>query len=67
MRAAILRSAGSDAELGSFDDPTPSDGQLVVNVSAAGLNPVDLYLASGQLGDPKVPRVVGQELSLIHI
>jgi NADPH:quinone reductase-like Zn-dependent oxidoreductase len=61
MRAAILRSAGSAPELGTFDDPTPSDGQLVVNVTAAGLNPVDLYLASGQLGDPKVPRVVGQE------
>jgi NADPH:quinone reductase-like Zn-dependent oxidoreductase len=61
MRAAILRSAGAEPELGSFDDPSPSDGRLVVIVSAAGLNPVDLYLASGQLGDPEVPRVIGQE------
>lgn len=61
MRAAILRSAGSDPQVGNFDDPSPSDGELVVNVTAAGLNPVDLYLASGQLGEPQVPRVVGQE------
>jgi NADPH:quinone reductase-like Zn-dependent oxidoreductase len=61
MRAAILRSVGGDPEVGSFDDPTPSDGHVVLDVSLAGVNPIDIRLASGQLGAPRVPSVVGLE------
>src|ERR1700742_1803489 len=61
MRAAILNSAGADPEVGSFDDPIAADGQVLVEVSLAGVNPIDIRLASGQLGAPRVPAVVGLE------
>jgi NADPH:quinone reductase-like Zn-dependent oxidoreductase len=61
MRAAILHSVGGDPEVGSFDDPTPRDGHVVLDVSLAGVNPIDIRLASGQLGAPRVPSVVGLE------
>ena len=50
MRASVLHAAGADPELGSFDEPLATDGQAVVDIAAAAMNPVDLYLASGQLG-----------------
>jgi NADPH:quinone reductase-like Zn-dependent oxidoreductase len=40
-----------------FEEPHGDD---VVSVTLAGLNPVDLALASGQLGQPDVPKVVGK-------
>jgi NADPH2:quinone reductase len=63
MRAAILREFGKPPEIGEFDDPTPGGGQAVVDVLAAGLNPVDLLKASGHFygGNPPLPSVVGTE------
>jgi NADPH:quinone reductase-like Zn-dependent oxidoreductase len=61
MRAAILKTVGADPELGGFDDPIPADGQALVEVAVAGVNPIDLRLASGQLFRPRVPSVVGRE------
>jgi NADPH:quinone reductase-like Zn-dependent oxidoreductase len=57
MRAAILRSVGGAPEVGDFDEP---DHDTVV-VTTAGCNPVDLALASGALGRPRIPSVVGKE------
>lgn len=63
MRAAILREYGAPPEPGPFDDPEPGDGQELVEVLAAGLNPVDLAIASGTFyaGSPPLPSVVGRE------
>ncbi len=61
MRAAILQAAGADPVVGAFDDPTAADGNVVVEVAAAGVNPIDIRLASGQLGQPRTPAVVGLE------
>ena len=61
MRAAILRSVGAAPEVGTFDDPTPGDGHVVLDVALAGVNPIDIRLASGQLGQPRIPSVVGLE------
>jgi NADPH2:quinone reductase len=61
MRAAILRSVGGDPEVGTFEDPTTDDGYVVLDVALAGVNPIDIRLASGQLGQPRVPSVVGLE------
>jgi NADPH:quinone reductase-like Zn-dependent oxidoreductase len=63
MRAAILRAYGAPPEPGDFDEPTAGGGQVVVEVEAAGLNPVDLAGASGAFyrGNPPLPSVPGLE------
>jgi hypothetical protein len=61
MNAAILREIGAAPSAGTFDDPVAADGHQVVDVAVAGVNPVDLALASGQLGEPAVPSIVGKE------
>ncbi|MGI8903262.1 MAG: quinone oxidoreductase family protein [Solirubrobacteraceae bacterium] len=61
MRAAVLYERGATPEVAEFDDPTPTDGQVVVEVGVAGANPVDLAIASGAFGDPQLPYVVGRE------
>ena len=44
------------------DVPEPTGGEAVVDVLAAGLNPIDLRLASGTLmRKPPLPSVVGSE------
>ena len=58
MRAAILREYGTTPEIGEF--PAPA-GEGVVEVTAGGLNPIDLRTATGALGKGEVPRVVGKE------
>jgi len=47
MRAAVLPAHGAVPEFGTFDDPTPADGQEALTVLAGGLNPVDIRIASG--------------------
>jgi NADPH:quinone reductase-like Zn-dependent oxidoreductase len=64
MRAAILRAYGAPPEPGEFDEPEArAEGQLVVAIEAAGLNPVDIGSASGKFyeGNPPLPSVVGKE------
>jgi NADPH2:quinone reductase len=60
MRAAVLHEYGAVPEVGEFDEPV---GELVVDVLAAGLNPIDLRIASGTLPArrPELPCVVGSE------
>jgi NADPH2:quinone reductase len=61
MRAAVIREAGAGPELVT-DHPEPQ-AELVVDVTAAPLNPVDLSIASGQFyaGPPNTPYVPGVE------
>src|SRR4051794_41924464 len=61
MRAAILRWYGAPPEAGEFDEPESANGSVVVDVVAAGLNPVDIRIASGTFygGSPPLPRVAG--------
>ncbi len=63
MRAAILRHYGHTPEIGDFHEPTAADSQVIVNVLAGGLNPVDLSRSSGRFyaGVPPIPSVVGSE------
>jgi NADPH2:quinone reductase len=64
VAAAVLREYGKPPEFGSFDGPpAPSDGQLLVEVEVAGLNPVDVALGEQTyyLPSPPVPYVPGIE------
>ena len=61
MRAAVIRTAGAAPELvGDHDEP---DADVVVDITAAPLNPVDLSIASGRFyaGPPNTPYVPGVE------
>jgi len=64
MRAAILREYDATPELGSFEDPAASEGTVVADVLAAGLNPVDIRKAAGVFPlapKPPLPSVAGWE------
>jgi NADPH2:quinone reductase len=60
MRAAVLHEYGATPVVEDFADP---EGDDVVEVLAAGLNPIDLRIASGTLPArrPELPSVVGSE------
>ena len=57
----VRRTGGPDVLLlEELPDPVPGDGQLVVRVHAAGVNPVDVYIRSAAQGrNPSLPYVPG--------
>lgn len=62
MRAAVLREYGVP-EPGEFEEPAAGAGQAVVDVLAAGVNPVDVAICAGRFyaGKPPLPSVAGRE------
>jgi NADPH:quinone reductase-like Zn-dependent oxidoreductase len=62
MRAAVLREYGVPSP-GEFEEPAAADGQAVVEVLAAGVNPVDVSISAGRFyaGKPPLPSVAGRE------
>ena len=62
MRAAVLHEYGTPRH-GEFEEPVAGEGEVVVAVAAAGLNPVDVAKAAGTFyaGKPPLPSVAGQE------
>lgn len=62
MEAAVLRDYGSDPELGEFEEPS-ANGLALVDVTVAGLNPVDHTIATGRFPgrEPPLPSVPGLE------
>ena len=62
LRAAVLTAYDKPPAPGEFDDPEPRDGAVVVDVAVAGINPIDLFIASGGLpAKPPLPSVPGRE------
>src|SRR5437016_13742012 len=63
MRAAVVREVGATPELAELPDPKRGDGEALVEVRAAALNPIDLAIASGRFyaGPPQVPYAPGRE------
>jgi NADPH:quinone reductase-like Zn-dependent oxidoreductase len=63
MHAAVLHEYGATPVYEEFEAPVAGDGQVIVEVSAAGVNPVDVRKASGTFasGPPPLPSVVGSE------
>ncbi len=63
MRAAVVSEYKAAPALGERDEPQASDGQAIVSMRAAGLNPADIAVASGTFaaGSPPLPYVPGIE------
>jgi NADPH:quinone reductase-like Zn-dependent oxidoreductase len=62
VRAAVLQEYGVPFA-GEFEEPVAAPGQAVVEVLAAGVNPVDLAICAGRFyaGKPPLPSVAGRE------
>jgi NADPH:quinone reductase-like Zn-dependent oxidoreductase len=63
MHAAVLRSLGKPPRYDQFPDPVPGEGEVIVQVRAASLKPVDKQLASGShFASPReLPVVCGTD------
>src|SRR3954465_14714290 len=61
MRAAVLYELGTIPAFTDFKEPHADERHDVLEVLLAGLNPVDLYIASGMYGEVSLPCVVGLE------
>jgi NADPH2:quinone reductase len=48
--------------IGDVAEPVADDGEVVIRLEYAGLNPADRYLAKGEYpGKPKMPHVLGRD------
>ena len=63
VRAAVIGAYGQPPEVTDWRAPVPGAGTTLVRLEAAGLNPVDLAIASGRfyLPLPAAPVVAGAE------
>lgn len=63
MRAAVVSELGQPPSPGELPEPSAGDGDVVLEVLAAPLNPVDLSIAAGSFygGHPELPFVPGAE------
>lgn len=63
MKAAVVTEYGQSPEYIEFDAPQASDQVDLIEIEVAGLNPVDLAIASGKFdsGAPPLPYVTGLE------
>jgi len=61
MNAAVVNVLGQPPRFQAFPDPTPQEGEVVIQVRAAGLHPIVKALASGThyAGKGEVPSVPG--------
>lgn len=63
MRAVVFeRNGGPDVlESKELEDPTPGDGEVLVNVEAVGINYRDVYEREGRGYGAKPPAIIGVE------
>lgn len=65
MKAMRAHQAGGPEQLCYEDAPDPElgDGQVLIRVGAAGINPADLVRLSGELAPLKLPYITGTDVS----
>jgi NADPH:quinone reductase len=63
MKAAVITELGQPPVVQSVPEPARGEGEALLEMLAASINPVDLAVASGRFfaGSPPVPYVVGAE------
>jgi NADPH:quinone reductase-like Zn-dependent oxidoreductase len=63
MHAAVLHALGKPPRSEEFPEPIPGEGEVLINVSAASLKPVDKQMAAGThyAGPQEFPVVCGMD------
>ena len=63
MRAAVVTELGQPPSSGELPEPSPGEGEVVLEVLAAPLNPLDVAVSTGAFygGHPELPFVPGAE------
>ena len=64
MKAIIVKEFGAPEvmKLEKNSDLEPSENQILVNIKAAGVNPVDTYIRAGQHAQkPNLPYTPGKD------
>jgi propanol-preferring alcohol dehydrogenase len=62
MRAMVLEEPGRELVEHEISDPTPAEGQVLVEVSTCGVCRTDLHIVDGELTEPKLPLVLGHQI-----
>ena len=63
VTAARLVEHGKPVQVEVVDVLEPGEGEVIVDLAFAGVNPVDRYGALGRVADGPVPRTLGTEAS----
>ena len=68
MKAVVLHQYGGPKELKyeDFQDPTPGEGEVLVRVAAASINPIDWKIRSGVMKEYfpfEFPAILGRDVS----
>jgi propanol-preferring alcohol dehydrogenase len=58
----VLRAAGERLELAELPAPRPGPGEVSITVEACGVCRTDLHILDGELGQPKLPLVLGHQI-----
>jgi NADPH:quinone reductase-like Zn-dependent oxidoreductase len=63
MKAALVEQVGQPPVVGEVAEPRRDEGQALVQVTAAAINPIDISISLGTFygGSPEVPYVMGRE------
>ncbi len=65
MKAVVAHEFGGPEVL-KYEDvarPEPKENEVLVRVIAAGVNPVDTYVRSGNFGTPTLPVIPGRDIA----
>src|SRR5919198_864323 len=65
MKAVVIHETGGPEVLQweEVPDPEPEDGEVLVRVHAAGVNPADWKRRRGAYGEVELPAILGYEMS----
>jgi alcohol dehydrogenase, propanol-preferring len=62
MQAMVLERAGTPLKAATIPRPEPGPNQILLKVLACGVCRTDLHIHDGELGEPKLPLVLGHEI-----
>jgi propanol-preferring alcohol dehydrogenase len=62
MQAMVLERAGTPLKAVTIPRPEPGPDQILLKVLACGVCRTDLHIYDGELGEPKLPLVLGHEI-----